>query len=485
MRKHNKTISIKDLMCDIDQDLYSNQTIQSLSRSFLETIIENRSNAVILVKIRETKNFQALLDRLKYTDTKVYSYCGNIDGFNTIGLMPKQKEGSELTAKRERLKWKSHFHVKKLVLDSEKPQMLEDSVISENRITNSLPGYYNYPQMENDEFFVIIAERFSACLYWSKVSSENFDLCEGFCSLNPGEIKKIIEHLQTVAYSKELEADLSEVLQDRRNNEKFTGILRKIVADLENRQRDLICVNMELKEVQENSEESKKLASLSQLFSTAMHEIRNPLGAIDLHSKIISKKLENIKTEDTQIIEEVIESLSLIRKTTENLEKTLTELLDFSKPLTLEKSELNLKEAVNEIITLIKPSYDSKNIGLTFKNSLNTNFLIGFDRAKFHQVIFNILKNALEASEKESAVKVTLTGEQNNIYLKISDQGIGISEENRERIFKPYYTTKKEGTGLGLAEARKIVEAHEGALYVEPNTLDGTTFVMTLPALCR
>lgn len=421
MRKHNKITSIKDLMSDIDQDLYTYQTIQSLSRSFLETIIENRSNAVILVRVKEAQNVQTLLERLKYTDSKIYSYSENIDGFNSIKL--------------------------------------------------------DYPEMENDEFFVIVAERFSACLYW-----KGSELNEGFCSLNPGETKRMIEYLQSVAYSKDLESDLSDILQDRRNNEKFTIILRKIVSNLENRQRDLICANSELKE---NTGESQKLASLSQLFSTAMHEIRNPLGAIDLHSKIVQKKLERVKTEDEQTLKEVQETLVLIRKTTENLGQTLTELLDFSKPLTLEKSEINLAQTVEEIVTLIKPSYEDKNVGLHFENSLQTDFLTGFDRAKFHQVIFNILKNALEATSDEGEVKVSLTDGYDNIYLKISDNGIGISEENREKIFKPYFTTKKEGTGLGLAEARKIVEAHEGALFVEPGTLKGTTFVLTLPGLYR
>ncbi len=424
--KNNQLVSIKDLMGNIDRDTYTAQTIESLSRCFLETIIENRSNAVILVKIRETKNFRDLLNRLKYTDIKVYSYSENIGGFQNIKL--------------------------------------------------------NVPGMENDEFFVIIAERFSACLCWNNLSSEGFGLCEGFCSLNLADTGRITEYLQTVAYSKNFEKDLKQITQDRRNNEKFTTILRKIVSDLENRQRDLICANTELREFHEKSGENEKLASLNQLFSIAMHELRNPLGSINLHTEIISKKLEILNPENSAIVSEIQESTGLIKRTSEKLEKILSELLDFSKPLSLEKTELNIEEAVSEIINLIKPSYEDKNVGLVLKNFFDNNLLVNFDRAKLHQIIFNILKNALEVSEPGKKVEVLLTNEHDRIYLKVIDEGPGVPAEFREKIFEPYFTTKKEGTGLGLAQAIKILEAHEGDLYVDPKSINGTTFILSLPA---
>ncbi len=430
MRKHlkNNLISIKELMGDTDLESYTNQTVQSLSRCFLETIIEkeNRNNAIILVKIKETKHFQNLLNRLRYTDIKVYSYSDNLSEFENIEL--------------------------------------------------------NVAQMENDEFFVIAAKRFYACIYWNRQSSEVFGLCEGFCSLNPGDTKKVIDHLQNVAPDKKLEQDLQQVLQDRRNNEKFTTILRKIVSDLENRQRDLICANTELKELHQKSGESEKLASLSQLFSTAMHELRNPLGSINLHTEIISKKLDRLNSAETGILKEIQESIKLIKYTSEDLEKTLSEMLDFSKPLSVEKTELNIEETAKEIIKLIKPSYESKNVKLIFNNLLDENLLVNFDRSKLHQAIFNILKNALEVSKPGKKVEVLLTNERDRVYLKVTDEGPGIAKENREKIFEPYFTTKKEGTGLGLAQARKILEAHEGNLFIEPKSANGSTFVLSLTA---
>ncbi len=412
-------------MSDIEQDIYTNQTILSLSRSFLETIIENRTEAVILLKIRETKDFQNLLNRLKYTDIKVYSYSENIDDFKNIEL--------------------------------------------------------NVPVLENDEFFLIAAERFSACLYWNRTSIESFDLCKGFCSLNPSDTKQIIEYLQKIKPDQELEKSLSQVLQDRRNNEKFTTILRKIVSDLENRQRELICANSELKEFYEKKEESEKLSLLGQLFSTVMHEVRNPLGAINLHTKIIAKKLKLIETDNQEAVKDILDAVDLITNTSLSLEKTLSELLDYSKPLVLNKTELNFENAVQEIINLIRPTYENKSVKLIFENTLNKGLLVSFDRAKFHQVIFNILKNALEVSKSGDKVRILLQNQEDKIYLKISDEGPGISEKNREKIFEPYFTTKKEGTGVGLAHAKKIITAHGGEIYVEPNNEQGSTFIISLP----
>lgn len=430
MRRHNKNnnlYSIKDLIDKANQDTYTIQTIQSLSRCILETLIDDRNKAVILIKIKDTNNFINLLNRLKYTDIKVYNYSENIEGFQKIEL--------------------------------------------------------EKPQMENDEFFVVAAERFSACICWNESTSDVFELCEGFCSLNPGDSKKIIEHLQTVCYSENLEEDLQKVLQDRRNNEKYTTIIQKILSDLENRQRDLICANAELKELHEKSGESEKIASMSQLFSTAMHEIRNPLGSISLHTRIISKKLEQLDVENREILKEIFNSIEMINRTSEDLEKILSELLDFSKPLSLKKMELNLEETLNEIINLIKPSYENKNVELLTENILESNYSMFFDRANFHQIIFNLLKNALEVSEPGQKVKVLLENDSENTYIKISDEGPGVSEQNRKKIFEPYFTTKKEGTGLGLAQAKKILEAHEGDLYLAPKNTIGATFILSIPAV--
>ncbi|OGI02703.1 MAG: hypothetical protein A2Y25_11170 [Candidatus Melainabacteria bacterium GWF2_37_15] len=208
---------------------------------------------------------------------------------------------------------------------------------------------------------------------------------------------------------------------------------------------------------------------MNQLLSTVFHEVRNPLGVINLHAELIMRNPEKAAL-----------SAEIISRTSRDLEQILTELLDFSKPVVLEKTEGNLECTVSEVINLIKPGYDEKNIELTFKNSLNKGISLNFDKTKINQVLFNLLKNALEASKPGDKVEVSLEKKHNSIFIKISDQGSGIPAENREKIFKPYFTTKKQGTGIGLAEAKKIVEAHQGSLYIDTKKTGGTAFIIQL-----
>lgn len=427
LSKYSPKASIKDLFDFVEPDSYTRQTIATIFRCFLETIIENRYPSVILARLKNSHGFQGLLNRLKYTESKVYSFSDSIEGFK--------------------------------------------HVVTE------------HSGLANDEFLVIVAERFSACIYWNEADSDVFGLCEGFCSMNPGDVKTITDFLNEVAYDKDIEKDLAAILQDRRNNEKFTTILRKLVISLENRQRDLICANSELKDLYQKSVQAEKLAAIGELCSTIAHELRNPLGMVGLHAKIISKHIEKLDIKDKDVLENLTSSANSISKATENLETLLTELIDYSKPMALEKTEASFEETVLDVINLVKPSFDANKVEISFENLVKEPYKVTFDRIKIHQTILNIVKNALEVSKSGSNVKLALdyNNEDESVLLKISDEGQGISEEHREKIFTPYFTTKKEGTGLGLAQARKIAEAHGGSLFINSTGSKGTTFIMSLP----
>lgn len=433
--KFSPKTSIRDLFDYIEPDSYTRQTLAAIFRCFLETIIETRYPAVILAKLNHSQGFQGLLNRLKYTESKVYVYSDNIEGFNKIAV--------------------------------------------------------NHPGLANEEFLIIAAERFSACICWNDEDSDVFGLCNGFCSMNPGDTKLITDFLLEVAYDKNVEKDLSYILQDRRNNEKFTTILRKLVTNLESRQRDLICANTELKDIYQKAVQAEKLASIGEVCSTIAHEVRNPLGMIGLHAKIISKHLENFEavhkenalSGDAEVFNTLLSSANIIYSASQNLENLLTELIDYSKPMTLNKTETDIEKTVLEVINLIKPSFENNDIKLLFENFLDENCKTLFDKIKIHQSVLNIVKNALEVSKAGDKVKLVLNynNESKSICIKISDEGPGISVENREKIFTPYFTTKKNGTGLGLAQTRKIMEAHGGRLSINSTTANGSTFIMTLP----
>ena len=434
--KYKPNTSIKDLFNHVEPDSYTRQTLVTIFRCFLETIIENRYPSVILAKVQNQQGFQGLLNRLMYTESKVYTYSDNIEGFNQV-------------------------------------------------VTN-------HPGLENDEFLVIIAERFSACIYWNEADADVFGLCQGFCSMNPGDAKLITEFLQEVAFNEDVKKDLEEILQDRRNNEKFTTILRKLVTNLESRQRDLICANTELKDLYQKSVQAEKLNNIEEFCSTIVHELRNPLGMIDLHAKIISKYVEKMEIFHQEkkeahgggVFETLLNSAGLISHTTSHLEMILSELVDYSKPLSVQKTEDKIENTVQEVINLIKPCFEQEKIGIFFENLLEKDFKLLFDKTKLYQALLNIVKNALEISKPGDIVKIIcfFNKEDGSVVIKVADEGPGILPEDMEKIFKPFFTTKKQGTGLGLAQTRKIMEAHGGNITVNSTEKQGTTFVLTLPA---
>lgn len=211
-----------------------------------------------------------------------------------------------------------------------------------------------------------------------------------------------------------------------------------------------------------------KSETLDKTLSTVLHEVRNPLGVIGLHAGIIARNPDR-----------AMDSARIIGEASQQLEKILTELINFSKPVTLNTELISFSDRINRIISTIKPAFDKKNVVLLLENRLKTDIFIEYDVTKLNQVFFNLLKNALEASEPGKTVKIILEVKKDRLFAKISDQGVGIPAENREKIFKPYFTTKKNGTGIGLALARKITEAHGGGLYVESRGKKGSTFVWT------
>ncbi|MFH0702703.1 MAG: ATP-binding protein [bacterium] len=423
--------SIRELMVHITVDMYTRQTLVSLFRCLLETIIESSYGSVILIKIKNDQSFQGLLNRLKYSKSKAYFYSEyeEIKEFKNIKL--------------------------------------------------------NNPKLENDEFLIIVAERFSASLFWDENISKVFGLCEGFCSLNPNDSRQIIDYLQSISFDESLEEDVNNIKQDRRSNENFTKILGKLVASLESRQRDLICANTELKELHRKTLQTEKLAAIGQLCSTIAHELRNPLSMIDLYGKIITKNVEKIcaKIKDTKITDSLNNASMSICNASMSLEKLLTELLDYAKPMSIEKTKGNLEEALNQVINLVKPSYEEKMVELFFNYRLNDDISVNFDRIKLNQAFLNVVKNALDVSKQGDIIEVFVDCRLGDdiVYIKVKDQGPGILSQDKEKIFTPYFTTKKEGTGLGLANARKIMEAHQGSLIIISTSPKGTIFGLTLP----
>lgn len=222
--------------------------------------------------------------------------------------------------------------------------------------------------------------------------------------------------------------------------------------------------------------QAEKLASIGRLAATIAHEIRNPLTSVKLNIQKVAEE-ENLEDLD-------VEHLDLSLEGIEQIEKFIKELLDFTRVADLNLERFPLEQVMEESLKTLRDMLVQRKISLekTYERGLPP---VLVDADKMRQVFLNILRNASEAVSSSGVVAVSLGKVTENggtrIEVRIADNGPGIPEGDWENIFEPFFTTKSTGFGLGLANARKIVEQHNGSIVVTKRTGRGSCFVITIP----
>lgn len=214
---------------------------------------------------------------------------------------------------------------------------------------------------------------------------------------------------------------------------------------------------------------NEKLNAVHRLINTLAHEVRNPLTNIQLASESITNTAEGNEV-----------YVDIIKRGVRRINDIITNLMNSSKSLKLyfEKTELN--ELIDEAVQIARDSSQLKNVRIETKY-LNDNCFVMLDVNKFKIALINLISNAIEAADKEeSYVLVSLNHKTNRPEICIEDNGIGISEENLNKIFEPYFTTKNTGTGLGLASTLNIIRSHNAKIEVVSKVNEGTTFKIVL-----
>ena len=208
------------------------------------------------------------------------------------------------------------------------------------------------------------------------------------------------------------------------------------------------------------------------------HEINNPLAAILTNAQMLY--MDATKDEEK-------ESLKLIEEATKRCRSIVQKLMVYSrKPLGgREVAEVDLEKALNSALSLLSYQLTQENIKVNTK-LVNAPFVIQGSQNELEQVFTNLLLNAKDAIrhlKKSGQIDISITKHDNQIIIKIKDDGIGIPEERISKIFDPFFTTKDvgKGTGLGLSICHSIIEQHKGTIAVESKEGQGSTFVITLP----
>ncbi len=216
------------------------------------------------------------------------------------------------------------------------------------------------------------------------------------------------------------------------------------------------------------------LASLGELSAGLAHEVRNPLAALSGAAQMLSQPavVEPLSAAEDQKL------LDVIRRETKHLDRLVSDFLAFARPPEPSLAEGVLSELVTSTVEAFQASEQLD--GRVLRCRLEE-VSARFDSAQLRQVIWNLLRNAVEATPKEGQVAVRVAAERDFAILEVSDDGAGVPPELRDRIFEPFFTTKERGTGLGLALVGRIVGAHGGTIEMDAADGRGTKFTVRLP----
>ena len=216
-----------------------------------------------------------------------------------------------------------------------------------------------------------------------------------------------------------------------------------------------------------------RLAAISRVSGGVAHEVKNPLNAILLHVEVARAKLSRGDTEIEQQME--IISREILR-----LDRVVKTFLDFTRPVELNLSNVALADLVAEIVELARPQAAARQIRLVVDERTD-GAEIRVDRDLMKQAVLNVVVNAIEAMPEGGELRFESSAGEDSAEMRISDTGPGIPPDLREKIFRLYFTTKKEGSGIGLAMTFRIVQLHDGTIDFTSEPGKGTTFSIRLP----
>ena len=220
---------------------------------------------------------------------------------------------------------------------------------------------------------------------------------------------------------------------------------------------------------------SAKLAALGRLTSGVAHEVKNPLNAMMIHVELLRDRLAEPSAE-------VQQSLDIIASEVHRLDRVVQGFLRFMRPQELTLKALDLNALLGSVAALVEAEWQARG-GARFRWDLDPMLpAIRADEELLRQAFLNILQNACQAMPDGGTVSISTVREGYDlIRVSIADEGIGIPQENLEKIFKLYFTTKSDGSGIGLSIVYRIIQMHDGAIDVKSEPGRGTTMVIRLP----
>jgi signal transduction histidine kinase len=230
-----------------------------------------------------------------------------------------------------------------------------------------------------------------------------------------------------------------------------------------------------VRRIENEIELSHRLAAIGRLASGVGHEVKNPINAIVVHLELLRQKLQPADPTTRR-------HMDVIGSEIHRLDRVVQMLVDFTRPVELRLVELDVRRLADDVTQLASP--DASRHGVNIERQLPAEpLMVRADSDLLKQAILNVVLNGVQSMPQGGALRLRTWKEDDEVMIEVRDQGGGIPAEIRDKIYNLYFTTKKTGTGIGLAMTYKVMQLHHGSVDFESVDGRGTTFRLRLPSL--
>jgi signal transduction histidine kinase len=230
-----------------------------------------------------------------------------------------------------------------------------------------------------------------------------------------------------------------------------------------------------VRRIEDEIELSHRLANIGRLASGVGHEVKNPINAIVVHLELLRQKLQQVDPTTRR-------HMDVIGSEIQRLDRVVQMLVDFTRPVELRLSDLDVRKLLEDVTTLASP--DAARHGVRIERQLpGVPLLVRADSDLLKQALLNVVLNGVQAMPHGGTLNIRGSKHDEAVMIEVCDEGSGIPSDIRDKIYNLYFTTKKTGTGIGLAMTYKVMQLHHGSVDFESVDGHGTTFRLRLPAL--
>lgn len=225
--------------------------------------------------------------------------------------------------------------------------------------------------------------------------------------------------------------------------------------------------------IEDEIELSRRLSAIGRLTSGVAHEVKNPINAIVVHLEVLRQKMKEIDPDMRRHVD-------VISSEIQRLDRVVQTLVDFTRPVELRLSDMDLRKVVEDVVILASPAAEKHNVPIE-REAAPDALPVRIDVDLVKQAVLNIVLNGLQAMPNGGTLRLTVKREGEGALISVRDQGAGIPDNIRDKIFNLYFTTKTGGSGIGLAMAYRVVQLHHGSVEFSTIIDHGTTFYLRFP----